>query len=97
MEEFNIFKYQKAPYLELDNYKAPKGIESYFINMDDGIKIRVCHWLQKKEKSTGTVLLQQGHNEFIEKYFETIQEFIDRGIQLFALIGEVRECQKNDR
>ena len=33
----------------------------------------------KKEKSTGTVLLQQGHNEFIEKYLETIQEFIDRG------------------
>ncbi len=78
MEEFSKSKYQTAPYLELDDYKAPKGIKSYFVSMDDGIKIRVCHWLQKKEKSNGTILLQQGHNEFIEKYFETIQEFIDR-------------------
>jgi len=84
MEEFNISDYQKAPYLELDDYKAPEGINSYFINMDDGIKIRVCHWLQKKEKSTGTILLQQGHNEFIEKYYETIQEFISRGYSVIC-------------
>ena len=84
MEEFSISKYQKAPYLELDNYKAPEGINSYFVNMDDGIKIRVCHWLQKKEKSIGTILLQQGHNEFIEKYYETIQEFIDRGYSVIC-------------
>ena len=84
MEEFNIFKYQEAPYLELDDYKAPKGIKSYFVNMDDGIKIRVCHWIQRNEKSAGTILLQQGHNEFIEKYYETIQEFIDRGYSVIC-------------
>ena len=78
MEESNFSKYQKAPYLELDNYKAPKDINSYFVTMDDGIKIRVCHWLKNSKKAKGTVLLQQGHNEFIEKYFETIQELIDR-------------------
>ena len=84
MEEFNISKYQEAPYLELYDYKAPKGIKSYFVNMDDGIKIRVCHWLQQGEKSTGTIFLQQGHNEFIEKYYETIQEFIDRGYSVIC-------------
>ena len=84
MEEFNISKYQKAHYLELDDYKAPEGIEAYFITMDDGIKIRVCHWLQKREKSAGTILLQQGHNEFIEKYYETIQEFITRGYSVIC-------------
>ena len=84
MEEFSISKFQKAPYLELDDYKAPEGIESYFVNMNDGIKIRVCHWLQKNEKSIGTIFLQQGHNEFIEKYFETIQEFIDRGYSVIC-------------
>ncbi len=84
MEEFSISKYQKAPYLELDNYRAPYGIKSYFVNMNDGIKIRVCHWLQKKEKSSGTIFLQQGHNEFIEKYYETIQEFIDRGYSVIC-------------
>ncbi len=84
MEEFNISKYQEAPYLELDDYKAPKGIKSYFVNMDDGINIRVCHWLQKKEKSAGTIFLQQGYNEFVEKYYETIQEFIDRGYSVIC-------------
>ena len=84
MEEFNISKYKEAPYLELDDYKAPDGIKSYFVNMNDGIKIRVCHWLQQKEKSTGTIFLQQGHNEFIEKYYETIQEFIDRGYSVIC-------------
>ena len=84
MEEFNISKYHEAPYLELDDYKAPKGIKSYFVNMDDGIKIRICHWLQQEKKSTGTIFLQQGHNEFIEKYFETIQEFIDRGYSVIC-------------
>ena len=84
MEEFNISKYQEAPYLELDDYKAPKGIKSYFVNMDDGIKIRVCHWLQKGEKNTGTVFLQQGHNEFIEKYYETIKDFLDLGLNVIC-------------
>ncbi len=84
MEEFDISKYKKAPHLELDNYKAPKGIKSYFVNMDDDIKIRVCHWLQKGENTSGTIFLQQGHNEFIEKYYETIQEFIDRGYSVIC-------------
>ena len=39
MAEFSVSKYQKAPYLELDDYKAPDGIQSYFVNMNDGIKI----------------------------------------------------------
>ena len=78
MEESEILNFKKAPYLELDNYKAPKGIKSYFVKMDDGIKLRVCHWKVNLKETNGTIFLQQGHNEFIEKYFETIQEFIDR-------------------
>ncbi len=54
MEEFNYSNFQKAPYLELDDYKAPKGISSYFIKMDDGIRLRVCHWIceEKNKKET---------------------------------------------
>src|SRR6056300_936587 len=84
MEESNFSKYKKAPYLELDNYKAPEGINSYFITMDDGIKIRVCHWLNNSKENKGTILLQQGHNEFIEKYYETIQELIDRNYSVIS-------------
>jgi len=78
MEESERLIFKKAPYLELDDYKAPKGIESYFVKMDDGIKLRVCHWKINLKETNGTIFLQQGHNEFIEKYFETVQEFIDR-------------------
>ena len=84
MEEFNYSNFQKAPYLELDDYKAPKGISSYFIKMDDGIRLRVCHWICEEKNKKGTILLQQGHNEFIEKYYETIQEFLDRGYSVVS-------------
>ena len=39
MEEFSLSHYETAPYLELKDYKAPKGINSYYFRMDDGIKI----------------------------------------------------------
>ncbi|MDC0184355.1 alpha/beta hydrolase [Rhodobiaceae bacterium] len=84
MEESKFLKYQAAPYLELHDYKPPKGINSYFVQMDDGIKIRVCHWINNSKETKGTVLLQQGHNEFIEKYYETIQEFLNRNYCVIA-------------
>ena len=78
------FNYPSAPFLELDDYKAPKGIKSYFVEMDDGIRLRVCHWMNQEDDKKGTILLQQGHNEFIEKYYETIQEFLDRGYSVIS-------------
>ncbi|MAU25074.1 MAG: hypothetical protein CL706_06670 [Chloroflexi bacterium] len=84
MEEYKFSSLQKAPYLELEDYKAPNGINSYFIPMDDDIKIRVCHWMNNSKDVKGTILLQQGHNEFIEKYYETIQEFINKNYSIIA-------------
>ena len=77
-------KYVKAPYLELDNYKAPAGINHILFVMDDGIKLRVCYWKNNNKLSKGTIILQQGHNEFIEKYFETIDEFLKKGFAIIA-------------
>ena len=56
------------------------------MTMQDGKKIRLIYWKNsnKQDKSRGTVLLQQGHNEFIEKYFETIQEFLDRNFNVIC-------------
>ena len=84
MEELEFLNYQKAPYLELDDYKAPKGINSYFVPMDDGVRIRVCHWLNESKECNGTIFLQQGHNEFIEKYYETIKNFLDKNFSVIA-------------
>tara|TARA_B100001540_G_scaffold228736_1_gene202889 strand:+ start:528 stop:1490 length:963 start_codon:yes stop_codon:yes gene_type:complete len=79
-----MIDYQEAPYLELDNYKAPKGIKCIFIPMDDNKKIRLAYWQNSsmQSKIRGTILLQQGHNEFIEKYFETIQELLNRNFNV---------------
>ena len=84
MEEYEFLNFRKAPYLELDDYKAPKGIKSYFVPMDDGTRLRVCHWINTSKEKKGTILLQQGHNEFIEKYYETIQEFLDKDYSVIA-------------
>ena len=77
-------EFETAPYLELNDYKAPKGVKSIFIPMKDGIKLRLIYWKNSisSEINNGTVLLQQGHNEFIEKYYETIQEFLDRNFNV---------------
>ena len=79
-----MIEYQKAPYLELDHYKAPQGIKAIFIPMKDGKKIRLAYWKDVKKNNKGTILLQQGHNEFIEKYFETIQDLIDRNYNVVS-------------
>ena len=73
-------KFEKAPYLELENYKAPIGKNFIYIPMSDNKKIRLAYWKQDKSNKEiiGTVLLQQGHNEFIEKYYECIQDLLDR-------------------
>ncbi len=84
MEEFEFLNFKKAPYIELDDYKAPKGIKSYFVPMDDGIRLRVCQWINTSKEKKGTILLQQGHNEFIEKYYETIQEFLDKNYSVIS-------------
>tara|TARA_Y100000996_G_scaffold415397_1_gene409822 strand:- start:1633 stop:2580 length:948 start_codon:yes stop_codon:yes gene_type:complete len=79
-------EFKKAPYLELDNYKIPEGGDFIFIRMKDNKNIRLAYWkLPESEKVVrGTVLIQQGHNEFIEKYFETIQELIDRNFNVVS-------------
>ncbi len=80
-----MIEYQKAHYLELDNYKAPEGINPIFIPMKDKKKIRLIYWKNKNLINIkGTILLQQGHNEFIEKYYETIKEFLDRNYNVIA-------------
>ena len=71
-----MFDYEKAPYIELKDYPAPNGMKSFYVPMKDDIRLRLAYWkhLSKEIPCRGTILLQQGHNEFIEKYFE--KEFI---------------------
>ena len=79
---FDYSQYEKAPLIETKDFRAPKNGNLFFYSTLDKKKIRVGVWYPKNFEETlsarGTILLQQGHNEFIEKYFEVIQEFLNR-------------------
>lgn len=71
-------KYKKAEIIELDEYQSPENGKFFYISSFDDLEIRVGVWenIKKQGKIKGTIVLQQGHNEFIEKYFEVIEKFL---------------------
>ena len=79
-----MLDFEKAPFLELNNYHAPNNGNFIYVRMKDNKKIRLAYWkvASDHQNSPGTVLLQHGHNEFIEKYYETIQDLIDRNFNV---------------
>ena len=66
----------KAPLIEINTFNSPPGGESFYFHTLDGVKLRIAVWNQSS--SRGTVLLQSGRTEFIEKYYEVILEFIQK-------------------
>ena len=50
----------------------------------DGIPLRAAYWMPETEAPQGTVCVLQGRAEFIEKYFETVGELLDRGFAVVA-------------
>ncbi len=72
-----INKYEKAPLIELEDFKCPGGGNAFFINGFDNKRLRVALWNINSDE--GTVILQSGRTEFIEKYYEVIEGFIARG------------------
>ena len=75
-KESFINNHEKAPLIELDDFRCPSKPNSFYVQTNDNKKIRIALW--NKESNKGTILLQSGRTEFIEKYYEVIQEFIDR-------------------
>jgi lysophospholipase len=53
------------------------------ITTRDGVPIRVARWMPAGPETRGTVCILQGRAEFIEKYFEVVQELLDRN---FAVV-----------
>ena len=81
--EIIINKFEKAPLIELDNFKCPEGGQGFFIKGFDRKKLRVALWNLNSDR--GTIILQSGRTEFIEKYYEVIEEFIARGYCVAAM------------
>lgn len=62
--------------------EAPPGGEFQWLTCKDGAAIRMAFWDARETgagQGRGTILLLHGRREFIEKYYETIQDLLDRG------------------
>jgi len=66
---------ENAP-LYTDVARAPDGGVAYWLDTDDGVRIRVGVW---NEGTRGTVLLMPGRTEYIEKYGLVVGDLQDRG------------------
>lgn len=60
---------------------VPPGAQADFLAMRDGTQIRVARFDAARDgaASRGTVVILQGRTEFIEKYFETVENLRTRG------------------
>jgi lysophospholipase len=68
---------EPAHLVEMAKSPAPKNNDVGYIFAPDGKRLRVgIFWPDKKPKAT--IILMSGYSECIEKYFETIQNFLDR-------------------
>jgi lysophospholipase len=70
--------------VEISDNPVPDGATSGFVTTPDRIKIRYAHWPTTGRPRCGTVTLLQGRAEFIEKYFEVIQDLRQRGFDVVA-------------
>ena len=56
-------------------HEVPPGAEGSVLETTDAVALRVARWPASTTATTrGTVLLFHGYTEFIEKYYEVIQE-----------------------
>ncbi len=72
-----------------DNPVPENRTEGYF-ETHDGMKLRYAVFRSGASVAKGTVVILQGRNEYIEKYFETIRDLTARGLWVatFDLRGQ---------
>lgn len=63
--------------VETPGNPLPSGAEIVPVRTRDGLTLRAARWLPAGEP-IGTICILQGRAEFIEKYYETIQDLLDR-------------------
>jgi len=61
---------------------VPQGARVGFFRTQDKVQLRYALWPKSEGKHRGTICLVQGRTEFIEKYFETIEDFRRRGFSV---------------
>ncbi|WP_068313328.1 alpha/beta hydrolase [Polycladidibacter hongkongensis] len=69
--------------IAIDSNPIPDGASCFSLVPEKGVTLRVATWVAKGA-AKGTVTLVQGRSEFIEKYFEVIEELRSRGFHVVA-------------
>jgi len=69
---------------------APENRTEGYFETHDGLRLRYAVFRSNAAVAKGTVVLLQGRNEFIEKYFETIRDLTAQGLWVatFDLRGQ---------
>ncbi len=69
---------------------VPANVHAGFITTRDGKRLRYARFAAEGRPLKGTVVIQTGRNECIEKYFETIRDLSKRGlgVAIFDLRGQ---------
>ena len=74
----------EAALLSIPANPAPEGAMAGTITAPDGVMLRFARW-PARAAGKGTVCVFTGRGECIEKYFETIQDLLDRGHAVAAI------------
>jgi lysophospholipase len=72
-----------APLVSTPDAQVPAGAEAEWVRGAGGAKIRAAIF-RPEGRPRGSVVLSGGRAEFIEKYYEIIQEFTARGLVVLA-------------
>lgn len=64
---------------------VPEGATSGFLRTIDGVNLRWARFPARNGPRKGSIALFQGRSEFIEKYFETINDLTGRGYTVAAI------------
>ena len=71
--------------VEMPENQIPEGAVCDFVTTSDGMRIRFARWPARMPGSKGTVCVFGGRSEFIEKYFEVIEQLLGRGFAVAAM------------
>ncbi|MEX6505938.1 alpha/beta fold hydrolase [Jiella sp. M17.18] len=75
---------EPARLLVTDGNPAPEGLTLGTVRTLDGRQVRYARAPSAQEGTRGTVILLQGRNETIEKYFETMRDLSARGFAVLT-------------
>ena len=80
--------YEPAEIVQPGGRPIPEALEPrmkvYYVPHGD-IRLRVLHASTPAENPRGSIIFSPGRTEFIEKYLETITDFIERGFNVLVL------------